>query len=243
MQQKMKKIAIFTEGQSEQIFVRHFLTQVIGWEKISFECWKLYANRMDPAPFKYAGEKAEIHFFILNVTNDERLLSAVNDREKRFIQKGYEKIIALRDMHSQKYSKRSGGVIDEGITRIFIENANMTIKNMSNPSRIKMHFAIMELEAWFLGMYNMFERLNPALSIDYIEGELGFNLSVIDPQTEFFKPADIVGNILQLIDWQYKKSEHDIESICSQINTNDLCDAFKNGRCSSFRDFYEEMSN
>ena len=239
----MKKIAIFTEGQSDQIFIRHFLTQVIGWEKISFECWKLYANRMDPVPFRYAGEKAEIHFFILNVTNDERLLSAVKDREKRFLQKGYEKIIALRDMYSQKYSKRSGGVIDESITSMFIENANRTINNMSNPSRIKMHFAIMELEAWFLGMYNMFERLNSTLSIDYIESKLGFNLSVIDPQTDFFKPADIVGNILQLIDWQYKKSEHDIESICSIINTSDFSNAFENGRCNSFKSFHDEILN
>ena len=35
----MRKVAIFTEGSSEQIFVRHLLTQVIGWGKISFDCY------------------------------------------------------------------------------------------------------------------------------------------------------------------------------------------------------------
>lgn len=103
--------------------------------------------------------------------------------------------------------------------------------------------AIMELEAWFLAMYDIFSRINSRLSVDYIEKELGFNLADIDPQTEFFKPAEEVHRIFQLVGLRYQKSTHDVESICSRINTNDLCNAFKNRRCSSFRDFYQEMIN
>jgi hypothetical protein len=239
----MKKIVIFTEGQSEQIFVRHFLALVLGWENISFECFKLYGDSTDLVPFKYPNNKAKIFFMILNVGNDEKVLTAVKEREKGLIQKGYEKIIALRDMYSQEYSNRSDGVIDEDVTKRFIDGAKITIRNMSEPSKIKMHFAIMELEAWFLGMYNIFERINPTMNIGYIEKQLGFNLSSIDPQTYFFKPAHIINNIFQLIGLQYKKSEHDAESICSKMNINDFNNVFNNGKCISLKYFYDEILN
>ena len=239
----MSKVAIFVEGQSELIFLRRFLPLVLGWEKISFRCFKLYGDNVIDARFDYLNEHAEVHFFILNVSGDEKVLSAVKEREKRFIQQGYEKIIGLRDMYSEKYCKRSPRRIDENVTIAFIENTHKEIAKMSEPARIKMHFAIMELEAWFLGMYNIFERLNSALNINYIEENLEFNLSTIDPQTKFFKPADIVDNILELVGLRYKKSEHDVESICSKIDINDFSNAFENGRCISFKNFCDEVLN
>jgi hypothetical protein len=239
----MNKVAIFVEGQSELIFVRRFLPLVLGWDKISFECLELYASRMKPVPYKHPNKNAETHFWILNVRNDEGVLSTIKGREKGLIQQGYDKIIALRDMYSEKYCKRSPREINKNVTRAFIEKAHKEIAKMSEPARIKMHFAIMELEAWFLGMYNIFERLNSALNINYIKKKLGFDLSTIDPQIEFFKPADIVDKVLQLVNSQYKKSEHDIESICSKIDTNDFSNAFENGRCISFKNFCDEVLN
>jgi hypothetical protein len=239
----MRKIAIFAEGQSEQIFVRHFLALTLGWEKISFQCLKLYADSMLHAPFDYKNEHAEVHFLIVNVGNDERVLSAIKEREVPFLQKGYEKIIGLRDMYSKKYSERSSGRINENVTRTFIESADKTIEQMSEPERIKMLFAIMELEAWFLGMYNVFKRLNSTLTVDYIESKLDYNLSAIDPQTIFFRPSDIVDSIFSLIGERYKKSDDQVESICCKIDIKDFHNAFEGGRCESLKKFYEEMQN
>ncbi len=239
----MRKIAIFAEGQSEQIFIRYFLTLTLGWEKISFQCLKLYADSMLHAPFDHKNEHAEVHFLIVNVGNDESVLSAIKDREVPLIQKGYEKIIALRDMYSGNYRKLSPGRINENVTKAFIESADETIKQMSEPERIKMLFAIMELEAWFLGMYNVFERFNSELTVEYIEKELGYNLSAIDPQTMFFRPADIVNDIFSLIAGRYKKSDDEVESICCKIEINDFRNALEGGRCNSFKEFYEEMLN
>lgn len=239
----MRRIAIFAEGQSELIFVRCFLPLILGWDKISFECLKLVADKMNPAPFLYLNKYAKVHFFIVNVGNDEKVLSAVKDREERLIQKGYKKVIALRDMYSEAYCKRAGTIIDDAITVEFIKRAQETIKNMSEPNKIKMCFAIMEFEAWLLGMYNIFEKVDSALTVAYIEKNLDFKLSVIDPQVKFFKPADTVSKILKLVDWEYQKSEDDIESICSKMEKADFSKAFENGRCSSFKDFFDEVLN
>lgn len=237
----MRKVVIFTEGQSEQIFIRHLLLQTMDCSKVSFRCLRLYAGREIPAKFDYLNPNAEINFLIVNVGQDEKVLSIIKEREANLIRKGFERIIGLRDMYSEEYSKRSHSEINNSITRLFIDGWNSTIQKMSNPSKIRMHIAIMELEAWFLGIYDIFKRINSILSVEYIENELGFNLADIDPQTEFFKPAEEVNRIFQLVGLQYKKKEHDLESICSKINTDDLCNAFKNGRCSRFKDFYEDL--
>ena len=239
----MSKVAIFVEGQSEQIFIRHLLLRTMDCSKVSFICLRLYAGKTIPARFDYPNPHAEMSFLIVNVGQDEKVLSEIKEREEDLIKQGFDRIIGLRDMYSEKYLKRSPSGIDNSVTRAFIDGWNSTIQRMSKPSKIKIHIAIMELEAWFLGMYDIFRRINSRLSVDYIEKELGFNLADIDPQTEFFKPTEEVDRIFQLVGPPYKKSEHDVESFCSQINTTDPCNAFKNGRCTSFRDFYQEMSN
>jgi len=239
----MKKVAIFAEGQSELIFVRHFIALLLGWEKISFKCLKLYRGATEPVPFEYLNPNAETYFLIVNIGNDETVLTAVKDRERQLIQAGYEKIIALRDMYSEEYSKRSAGVIDANVTKGFIDQTNITISKMNNSDKIKMCFAIMELEAWFLGMYNIFKRVKPELNVAYIEEKLGFNLAVIDPQAKFFKPADDVDKIFSLVGLRYQKKEHLAESLCSKMDKNDFSNALENGRCVSFKDFYDELLN
>jgi len=238
----MDKIAIFSEGQSDQIFIRHFLIHALGWEEISFQCFRLYADEMTSAKFDHRNDHAKIHFLIVNVGNDETVLSAVKERLDGLIQQGYKKIIALRDMYSEAYCRRAGHRIDKKIIADFVRKLHETLWNINQSNKIKIHFAIMELEAWLLGMFNLFERINKKLTIDYIEEKLNYNLKTIDPQKEFFKPSDIVDDILRLVNKRYRKTEHDIESICSRIeNGNDFLNIFANGRCASFKKFYDEI--
>ena len=237
----MKKVAIFTEGQSEQIFVRHFLEEKIGWEKISFRCIRLHANALHDVPFSYCSPNADVYFLLVNVGNDEKVLSAIKEREKDLFRRGYEKIIALRDMYSESYCRRSARLISDSVTEMFLNHWRSTVQTMSEPSKISLQVAIMELEAWFLGMYCIFERVDSSLSVDYIESELGFNLRSVDPQREFFHPADTLNSIFRLIGLQYGKSKDEVESICSRIRSTDYCTAFEDGRCSSFEEFYNEL--
>ena len=234
----MKKIAIFTEGQTEQIFLRYFLSIVFGWEKISFRCFKLIRERTHRALWDHPNENAEVHFQIIDAHGDGKVLSAIKEREKGLIKAGYEKIIGLRDMYSDEYINRTSSTINDTVTKEFINGAKETIQMMSKPDKIKMYFAIMEIEAWFLGMYNLFKRLDSSLQIGYIKVELGFDLSIINPQNDFLKPSDIVENILQLVSRQFNKSESDVEGMCKIMNKDDLDNAFENGRCDSFKIFF-----
>lgn len=238
----MRKVAIFTEGQTELVFVREFLFRLIDPSKLSLECYELLAKQTSPVAFTYSSPNPEVHFFIIDAHGDKSVLSAIRDREKDLIQKGgYEKIIGLRDMYSEEYKKLSPGIINDDISNKFIQSHNLIIKKMIHHDRIKLYFAIMEIEAWFLAMYNIFERIDSILSVEYVEEKLGFNLRRIDPQREFFKPSNKVKDIFLLIGRQYDKKESDIENITSKIELSDFDNAKENNRCTSFNAFYQEV--
>ena len=238
----MIKVAIFTEGQSELIFVRYLLFRLVDNSKLKLECIELRGSGQRSIPFSHSGHDPAVDFLIVNVGNDERVLSAIRERERGLFKVGYQRVIGLRDMYSQAYHNRSQGVIDDEVAKEFIAGAQETIKTMSKPQRVTLYFAIMELEAWFLSMYNLFKKVSDALSVRYIEEELGFNLQEIDPETAFYKPSRELNSILSLTGRGYQKSRHEVEGICSRIEIDDCDDAMENGRCKAFGDFYSELS-
>ena len=232
----MKKVAIFTEGQGELIFVRHLLIQVIGYERLSFECLELRADRLSKVPFDYRPPKATMHFLIVNVGNDEKVVGAIKERQARLIKQGFDEIIGLRDMYSRAYRKRAQ-CVDSSIIQAFIQAQQAVIQDMSHSEKIQVFFAIMELEAWFLSMYNLFQKIDPRLTCSYIEKQLGFDLKTTDPETEFFHPANELAAILDLAGIKYNKSFGQMESISSKMERADINAVAESGHCNSFKLF------
>ena len=236
----MKKIAIFVEGQGEQIFIRNLLFHLIDPSKFSFRCLRLRADTEHDVPYQFPNPNAEVHFQILNVQGDESVLSAIREREELLFSNGFTKVIGLRDMYSDAYRKRSRE-IDDQVTQEFVDRTNETIDQMSNAERIRLHFSIMELEAWWLSMYNLFSKIDARLTQRLIEEELSYDLSKIDPQKAFFHPAREVEKIFELIGSRYDKSRDDVEKITSRIDSSDISNATENNRCDRFSKFCEEL--
>jgi hypothetical protein len=241
----MKRIAIFTEGQTELIFVREFLLKVGDLNKISFECVKLHAGNETPVDYDYNNPLSKIHFLIINVQNDNKVLSAILEKENYLLnKKQYKRIIGLRDMYSRKYREVSPGKISKKLIRETIETVNEILEEQTTDSeKIGFYFSIMEIETWILSMYNLFAKINEALTVDHIEVELGFNLSDIDPQLTFFKPSNELSEIFKLVDESYDKKLKDVERICNYINVDDYQEAIENERCVSFSLFQNEIQN
>lgn len=240
----MKKIAIFTEGQSELMFIRYLLLTIIDNSRLSYECIKLKSERTYHYPYiKYDSPDPDFYFIIINVGNDERVLSSIKEREEGLFGKGYHEIIGLRDMYCEVYDKRSTGRIDNGLSEQFINRSTNVISDMSNPEAISLFFSIMELEAWFLSMYNLFQKINPALTLEYIERECGYNLKNIDPQTNFYRPSNEIIRIMNLIGIDYDKHIEDIDRITNRMEGSDYTDAFENERCQNFMLFYQKIQS
>jgi hypothetical protein len=234
----MKKTVIFVEGQTELIFVREYLLKWFDWQ-VDVECTKLtrdgdfeYAEYNAPFP------TAEQHFQIIDVGTDVSVLSKIIKYEKRMRELGYEKFIGLRDMYSELYKSKSK-TYDKSLTDEFITDANDEIRyRTTQPDSIHICFAIMETEAWFLGHYALFERMDSRLTTAFIHQNLKIDLTDIDPETHIFHPAPLVGKILDLVGLTYKKRQDEVNKIVGKFKQEDYQMLLDSDKCQSFNHFH-----
>jgi hypothetical protein len=235
-----RKVAIFTEGQSELIFVRYLIQRLFEVGKVNFQCIKLISGNTRNVPYSRTYPNADLFILIVNVENDSRVLSAIKEREVALFKQGYEAILGLRDMYCEEYCEFADN-IDERVNKRMIEYHQSTINRMRNSERIFLFFEIMEFESWLLSMYNLFRKIDERLSVEYIQEVVGYNLREIRPEEYFFHPANDIAHILNLIGFHYDKSEGQMEGIISRIDDNDILEANENGRCRSFEIFLDKF--
>ena len=237
----MRKVTIFTEGQTELIFLCYLVGIEFGWDKIGIRCKSLGGNRSAIAGLNLENSHADILFQIIDVGSDGSVLSAIKEREVALFKAGFERIFGLRDMYSEDYLKRAGRNIVPAVINQFIGVAQGEIQKMSSPDKIFFHFAIMEVEAWFLAMCPVFGRIDAALTVQYIEEKLNFRIDQVDPQVEFVHPAQKVEHIFELIGSKYDKQRGSVELICGNIEHGDIQAVLASERCQSFKEFYADI--
>ena len=66
----------------------------------------------------YANKNAKVYFLVIDVGNDEKVLTHIKERERGLFESGFERVIGLRDMYSGEYDKKSG----EKLEKMLIEN-------------------------------------------------------------------------------------------------------------------------
>jgi hypothetical protein len=236
----MKKIAIIVEGLSELIFTRELLLRIFSYENLSILCISIIGEGERQVPHPYS-DKPNIHFQIVNVGNDERVLSFIRERFNGLRNKGFEVIIGLRDIYSAEYTNRSNNVDDE-IIKLIIDGNQVIIDNIQDrPRTIRMFYAIMEFEAWLLSMPKILSSFNPALTIEKINEEFGYDLSTIIPQKEFFHPTNQMKEILNLVNEKYNKSDDLMERLISYLDLDELINIINANKCPSLAIFYNDL--
>jgi hypothetical protein len=130
----------------------YFWVKVYGFVEIKCPIKKNKNGRFHTFPYDFATPTPQYHFQIINVGNDNAVLSRILKRKEYMWNSGYDKIIGLRDMYSKDYQEMST-VIDGDVNQAFINGRIETIKNRAKqPDKIQICFAIMETETWFLGL-------------------------------------------------------------------------------------------
>jgi hypothetical protein len=233
----MTKTAVFVEGQTELILLREYLLRKFNWA-VDIECRKLHKEQFQAAEYDFRLEKSDFHFLIVNIGNDQKVLSALLAREKGLTENGYTKIIGLRDMYSKEYRDYSTE-IDEGLNNEMIGLQSEKIQK--EKSTVKLFYAIMEIEAWILGMSNVIERLDPKLNPDFINNSLGVKINEIDPEKAFFHPAKMLNDIYELAGLSYDKQKGDIEALANLLICEDYDELYHSEKCNAFKRFYEEL--
>jgi Domain of unknown function (DUF4276) len=238
----MIKTAVFVEGQTELVFVRELLLRVFEANDISFRCFRLHRQDTFPAEYDYRADQSSAFYFdLIEVGNDARVQSEIARRAGIYWRKNYFRILGLRDMYSQTYRKISSRISPEMNQRIIDAVSREISERVENPTKIYFHFAIMEVEAWLLGVRDFFEKLDPLLTNALIFKELGYDLAVLNPEDEFFHPANEFERILMLVRRSYDKSKGEINAFMSNLQKDDFIELIESGKCASFSGFYTSI--
>lgn len=241
----MRKIVVFVEGQSELIFTRELLLKCYEWQGIQLECYTLFNNQdLNPVPYAFPNPNASIHYQLLNIGNDRKVVSTLLKREPYLfgIDKAFDKIVGLRDMYSKEYREVVGNhQIDPAINQRFIEEHRRQIEARAiHPDRINFHFAIMEVESWILGMNRLFIATDES-AIERINTALDVNLEEIDPEQTIFHPAKLMSEIGDLIGLPYGKSRGDVNAVLGRLTKEDFHDLYICEKCQSFTDYCDAL--
>lgn len=238
----MRKIALFVEGQTELVVVREYLLRWFNYSDISIECRTLFTDgKFHTAPYDFPTPTPQYFFQIINVGNDNAVLSRILKREEYMWNEGYEKIIGLRDMYSKDYREVTH-TIDDNVNQRFINVHKETItKRAKKPENIAICFAIMETEAWFLGLSHIFEKMDTRLTHRFIQGNTAHDLENHDPEATVFHPATVLNDIYNLIGQKYKKHEGDIEAILNLTERTDFENLLNKDKCQSFNQFHNAI--
>lgn len=242
----MRKIALFVEGKTELIFVREYLCHWFDWQ-VDISCIEMLTGYEEsPFPPDNLCPQADLHVLIINVGGGAGILSQVKRKQQRLKELGYEKIICLADMYDEDYKRIVGEknmhqTIDIATNQVFIDAKKESIESINAPLAIAFCYAIMEIEAWFLGKMDIFHKINAKLTPHFLSNLLGKDITQIDPETTFFHPSNQIKQIFLSIGKKYNKQDSDIYKIVSIFGKADYQSLLTAKKCNSFNLFHEQI--
>jgi hypothetical protein len=207
-----KKIAIFTEGKTEQILACKLIEYYAG-EK-PYHLSKKVANggrkfELIEISLSFEGvseyQLHDFYFLVLNCANEDKVVSMLRDRIDGLINSGYTQVIGIRDLrpnfdYDELEKLHSGSMknFDEKTTKPLIVIARM------------------EIEAWFIAENQHFNKIDKSLTTELILSQVDVDISGDSEKIEF--PSSLLNNIYSIVGKQYAKSERDIKLTVDALN-------------------------
>lgn len=208
----MNKLAVFVEGQTEQIFAEKLVLFLGGDANVGVGIERVSGGRRG-GPRRVVeitgtseDEGHEFFVLIIDCGQDERVKSDILDRYDGLIAANFEQIIGIRDVFP--YPRGDIERIREGF--------EFGLPN--DPTKPLLILAIMEAEAWFLAEHTHFSRIHASLTIDRIRQEFGFDPVNDDMQMRDYPSKDLE-DIYFLETINYHKTRDHVERI---VNTLDF---------------------
>ena len=237
------RCAVYVEGQSELLFVADVLSKYSAYdsERCGFLCINLSADDFERMTFPQQGDETSRDYYqIVNVNNDNRVVSRLKKDIPGLLQSGYNVVIGLKDVYGNAYEQIAGGrpVIDRA--KIEMMHSVQTEAIMAPAgSDCRLHFAIMEYESWMLALI---ERYVAGRGKDFAEicKKLGIERNC-DFEQCVFHPYPLAQKIFQECGEDYHKHGKESFSFLSFLTVEDYEALRHSGRCASFAKFIDSL--
>ena|ERR1022692_4177196 len=206
----MDKMAIFVEGQTEQIFAEKLVSEIAGRHRVHIDAIQAYggsacqrtfvevhATRPDP--------NKEFYVLIYDCMGESRLLSDIRDQHPSLAAQGFSAIVGIRDVYPQLAAEIPT-----------IRNDFTTFAPAGLPVPILV-LGIMEIEAWFIAEHTHFERMHASLTTATVIAHLGYDPSMHDVQVVPAPAADL-RSVYSSAGLGYAKKRNQIERTVNRLD-------------------------
>ena len=207
----MKKLAVFVEGQTEQIFIEKLLVEVAGKNNIAIEKRQALGGQSSKRKLKLieASTRESGHQYfaqIVDCGSDGRVKSDIMDRYDGLVAQGFETIVGVRDVYP-----------DIAYADIELLRSGLRRYLKTNPIEVKFVLGVMEIETWFIAEHTHLEKLDPSLTSSLVKSRLGFDPSIDDIQLRAHPTEDLV-NIYHLAGLKYAKDKNRVQRTVSVLD-------------------------
>lgn len=235
------KYAVYVEGQSEMYFVADVLQKYSNYDPVQcgFKCICLQSDMLKEVGHPQQGDDSSQNYYqIVNVNNDNKVISKLNKDIPNLIHKGFDIIIGLKDVYGQAYKELVGVrevLLDkvEELYQIQLDSIN------ANGADFRLHFAIMEYETWMLALIEKFVTSKSGNLIGLCH-ELNIDLSH-DIEKTIYHPYVIVRKIYEGLALDYDKHEKDTFSFLNTLTIEDYEALRISNKCPSFTKFLDGL--
>jgi hypothetical protein len=192
----MKKLAVFVEGQTEQLVVENLLIQIAGKHNIRIDKVQATGGEAKRKYIEIDGKSVdsgeEFYALVVDCRGDESVKSDILNRYAGLSAEGFALVIGIRDVFP--------------LQRADLPKLRLRLYQYvkTKPLRVVLVLAVMEVEAWFLAECTHFPRIHAALTTDLIRDNVGFDPCVDDVELRDH-PANDLHVIYRLAGMSYNK--------------------------------------
>lgn len=225
----MTKVAIFVEGKTDRKFIEKVIYQrYAGVAAVLVKKMVLRGKNRYFQPISVSeGQAIDCLFLIIETS---QVISMVEANAVRMInEKGFAFVMGVRDVIPNRRNEIQS--VMNGINRLL---SKLTVFN-----KLSVIFAIMEIEAWFLYDWGLFQRIDSRLTPQRIKEALGVDVMNDDPELQYEHPSNLIDKIFQLVQLRYRKHDIEIDRIVRNIDYNYMFCC--NNKISSFVRFIDKL--
>lgn len=233
-----KKIAIYVEGQTEQIILNQLIKIYWSYTGVKIKNIKLHAKQETTThaiDFESGNDfESMVLFLIINVDGVGTLTSAIADRAHKQQKEGFA-IIALRDLSAQDFDTLPPNV-DRKIKIVQNFEKAISIIGKGTIDKIRLYFAVMMIEAWMLAFTEALSKWTK-LPMPTLLGELRPYNNLEDIRS----PSSLIKRMGQISERGKSKSFDEVMAFASNISKDELIAVYESNCIPSFNTFWDGL--
>lgn len=206
----MRKLAVFVEGQTEQIFLERLIREIAGTKNVRFALRNFGQHRI--VNFRQIvpdNEEARYFVMLYDCQNDGQVKSKIRDERENLEKAGYSVIIGLRDLYPRTFDELPA----------LERNIRYGLPTKGIPIHIVI--AITEVEAWFLQNAQHYPNISVGLDPSTFKAAFDFD-PFADSAEKVHHPFGLLAAIYASAGEEYSKSRASVQRTVDALDVDNL---------------------